>query len=155
MEFNNLHSNYGWIILCQAAVILTIALLFGGLVFFLLRKLPIRYEELRFLLAFVAVVGVTVVGSFIGSEWEQQSRNDFRANIQQKYDVDEVLTEYQDQVVSIRVEESQNLYVIVDGKTYLFNLKQDKTTWEPTLSDPPINGGMDVTKTLGAEDLLK
>lgn len=154
MEFNNLHSNYGWIILGQMAIILFTAFLLAAVTYILLDKMR-AHMKLRAAGSVCAVMAVIVTGSYICGEFEESLIEDFRANIQQKYDVDEVLMEFQGETVSIRSEESQNLYVRIDDKTYLFNLTQDDTTWEPTLADPPINGGMDVTKTVSAEDLLK
>lgn len=153
MEFNDLHSNYPLMMLGVAGIIV-VSLALGIFVLFFLSEKGVR-DRIAGLIAVSVTALVFMSGSYMSHTQNLQREADFRMNIQQKYDVDEVLMEFQNDYVRIHQDESQKIYVLVDDKTYLFNLTQNKKTWEPTLSDPPINGGMDVTATLSADDLLK
>lgn len=57
----------------------------------------------------------------------------FENNVKQKYAVDEVYIEYNENHVTVENPEVQSVYVSKDGSTYEFYVTQNKTTWEPTL----------------------
>lgn len=77
-------------------------------------------------------------------------------NIQEKYEVDEVKLQAYDVITYPTSTNEQKVHVIVDGDAYMFYLSQDKNTWEPTLIDPPINGGnTQDSPPLKAKDILK
>lgn len=105
--------------------------------------------------------GVVVLALLISSGLAKAEKisTDNRAalisNIQQKYDVDEVKLEVYETQTRPETVENQKIHVIVDEELYMFYLSQDKNTWEPTLSDPPTNGGNPSASPLKAENLLK
>lgn len=102
-------------------------------------------------LAFVALFTVvTITGNVT-----KANDDALVSNIQQKYDVDEVLLEHRGSYIVSESLVNQTVHVSVDGQIYAFDLEQNKDTWEPTLLNPAINGGSAEVKSLSAEDLLR
>lgn len=120
-----------------------------------------RVFHLSFKSFLLSLVGVAVFVSLfywlddIAVDIGQSNAKALVSNIEQKYDVDEVQLRAFDTVTDPYQTSSQKVNVKVDGNTYLFYLTQDRNTWEPTLTDPPVNGGNNTNTSLTAEDLLK
>lgn len=108
-----------------------------------------------FLLGAMLVVGV-FQGHAMYQKISPQNDAALISNLNQKYDVDEIKLDAYDTYTLSNMVQDQKIHVAVDGNTYMFYLSQNQETWEPTLIDPPINGGnaqdMPVIKV---EDILK
>lgn len=107
------------------------------------------------LLCGVIFLAGSVFTYYQGIETRKSNNAALVSNLQQKYDVDEVLLEDLDTKVVSEKEGKQKINVVSDGVTYTFLLTQDKNTWEPTLSNPAIPGGSAKETNVSAEDLLK
>lgn len=103
----------------------------------------------------IAIVFCSVLALFKAGEIENDNKAALISNVEQKYEVDDIRLEAFGTVTYPEIIKEQKIHVTVDGETYLFYLTQNKETWEPTLSDPPINGGNPMDSPLKAEDLLK
>lgn len=103
----------------------------------------------------VTLVGIGFIVLSSRADVESNNEKSLVTNVQTKYDVDEVILHGIDVSVDAEQEDAQNVIVKVDDKTYTFHLTQDRETWEPTLTNPPVPGGSSDTTNLSAEDLLK
>lgn len=93
----------------------------------------------KFVYAIFAILGIACIIAAVTSQVEDnKNRNNeaLIANIEKKYDVDEVLLEYGDYVTKPNKLEKNHVSVRVDDKVYTFGLEQDDRTFEPTLKKP-------------------
>ncbi|MBC9706043.1 MAG: hypothetical protein H9W81_13925 [Enterococcus sp.] len=111
---------------------------------------------------FLLLIAFTLVLSFgpktviNASHIPAQNEEALISNIQHKYDVDEVKLEAYGEYTRPEDVDEQKIHVVVEGETYMFYLSQDRQTWEPTLLDPPVNGGnQQNVSPLKASELLK
>lgn len=111
-----------------------------------------------FIISIIVGAGI-IVGSVIAfQQWDDTEKSNEAAlisNIEQKYDVDDVLLDAPDANVNEEDTRAQNVSVVVDSNVYTFLLTQDINTWEPTLINLPVPGGSSDTMNLSADDLLK
>lgn len=84
----------------------------------------------------LGIVGVIAAVSFQVNDNKTHNREALIANIEQKYDVDEVLLEYGDYVTQPTKLEKNHVSVRIDDKVYTFGLEQDAKTFEPKLTRP-------------------
>lgn len=77
------------------------------------------------------------------------------SNIEQKYEVDDVLLDAPEANTEAENANPQNVSVVVDGSLYTFLLTQDDNTWEPTLINIPIDDESSEKVNLSAQDILK
>lgn len=101
----------------------------------------------------LVITGLALVST--SNNLTDSNREALVSNIEQKYDVDEVVLSGVDVSTQSDRASAQPVNIVVDGSTYTFHLTQDKNTWEPTLTNPPASGGSSTTEHLSAEDLLK
>lgn len=109
-------------------------------------------------IGFVAllVMGIVSFSAFLfATNRVAQNNEALISNIEQKYNVDEVKLASYGVITDPHIDYEQKIHLVVDDETYLFYLKQDRQTWEPTIVDPPINGGSENSGLLTAEDILK
>lgn len=108
------------------------------------------------IIASVAVAAVSLFSTVnISGNVTKENDEALVSNIQQKYDVDEVLIEHRGSYTIAEELKNQTVHVVVDGQVYAFDLEQNQDTWEPTLLNPAINGGSTEADTLTAEELLR
>lgn len=120
------------------------------------RSGKVRKSKMFGSMIWVIVIGaVTYCVGSIGAESRASNDRALVSNIQQKYDVDEVLLKNGDVITHPKDTDSQPVNIVVDDVTYLFYLTQDDDTWEPTLTNPPLNGGSSEVVNVSADDLLK
>lgn len=129
--------------------------LFIAAVIFGIAVSPMRLHKGMTVLSIIVAVAGAGSSIYIGEKTIAENNEALLSNIQEKYDVDEVLLEYRGTETKSVYIKDQQVHVLVDGQVYAFDLEQDKETWEPTLLDPAINGGSDEEKNLSAEELLR
>lgn len=150
MQFHEIHPNA--LGLTFGGVVLSVFIFFAVMVFAITRE---KSSKVLVTFSVIFAIGLAITSAIIRDDAITGNRDAFMANIQQKYDVDEVLLEYRGVKTSPILTKDQQVHVSVDGQVYAFDLEQNPETWEPTLLDPAVSGGSVKEKNLSADELLR
>lgn len=110
------------------------ALFFLG--FFVICGESVRKRTLRTITIILGTVASVGIFFITVAEVRNEQEKSLISNIEQKYDVDEVLLEYGNDITEPGRLEKGHVSVRVDDKVYTFGLEQDPKTHEPTLIRP-------------------
>lgn len=84
-----------------------------------------------------------------------QNRDNLKANIKAKYDVQDIVDDYPNYPLRARGTSQEVVVVTPQGQTVIFVLKQDPKTFEPTLLDTAIQSGTAPTGAITVKDITR
>ena len=109
---------------------------------------------------FPATVGFIIGAVLAASPYAIMVRSDHKienlaANIQAKYNVQSVVTDYPSRLLVGKKTSQEVVVVTPQGQTVIFVLKQDPKTFEPTLLDTAIQSGTAPTGAITVKDITR
>lgn len=149
---NDMYPAWSWLAWVVGAILLVVPLSL------IVNELSNEHQKNKVMFAAIAgfiIGGFLTVSPYVIMERADHKIENLAANIQSKYNVQSVVTDYPSHFLVGKKTSQEVVVVTPQGQTVIFVLKQDPKTFEPTLLDTAIQSGTAPAGAITVKDITR